>query len=278
MLLSVAGPRPAGGARPAVLVTLEALADHQQRWHSQGVFLRRKQLPTLSLWCVVDTTDLHLLASLHWRSWPQRDLHDTTLVAYRDRDEAVAVVRRELVPEQGEGSVVVFDVAPELETWAGVDTDSSRLRIPKGRRLTKAIVGDICEEAQYRRGVDPAEVDAVRDAFGELVPESWRSMVTAPCWLRRGWMATGSYVDLHTPAEAIRVTQSWMEEMVYHPGALVIGSDGAHRKLVIDLREDDPPVHLVEASSTGWDDTAVQAADLRTFAGRLEHGDFTFTS
>ncbi len=240
------------------------------------MFLRRKPAPTLSLWCVVGARDLQALAAIGWTTWPQRDLDDTVLEAYRLRAEAVRAVREELVPAQGEGSLVVFDVPPDVVSWAGVEADGERLRIPKGRRLTKAIIGDICEEAQYQRGVGQDEVDAVRAAFGELVPEPWRAMVTAPSWLRRGWMATGAYVDLHPPADAVRVTQSWTQEIVFHPGALVIGSDGLHRHLVIDLREDDPPVHLIEDSSTGWDDTVVQAPSVTVLAERLEIGDFAF--
>ncbi len=159
-------------------------------------------------------------------------------------------------------------------SWPGVQAGDGRLSIPKGRRLTKAIIGDVCEEAQYQRGVPDVEVDAVRDAFGELVPDAWRAMVTAPTWLRRGWMATGSYVDLHPPYVATQVTQAWMQEMVFHPGALVIGTDGRHRHLVIDLREPDPPVRLVEDSSTGWDDTVVQTASVGELVRRLEQGDF----
>jgi hypothetical protein len=242
------------------------------------VFLRRKPAPTLSLWCVVGPRELQALASTGWTTWPQRDEDDLVVQAHRDRVEAVRLIREQVVPAQGEGSLVVFDVPLDVVTWPGVETEGECLRIPKGRRLTKAIIGDICEEAQYCRGVADSEVDAVRDAFGELVPEAWRDMVTAASWLRRGWMATGTYVDLHPPADAIRATQSWMREMVFHPGALVIGSDGQHRHLVIDLREDDPAVHLVEDSSTGWDDTIVQASSVRDLARRLEVGDFSIVS
>lgn len=238
------------------------------------MFLRRKPVPTVSLWCVVGTRELQALAATGWSTWPQRDLSDTTVEAFRERPEAVRVLREDLVPAEGEGSLVVFDVPPDVLGWPGVETDGARVRLPKGRRLTKAVVGDIAEEAQYRRGVDGHEVDAVRDAFGELAPDAWRAMVTAPTWLRRGWMATGSYVDLHPPREAIALTQSWTREMVFHPGALVIGADGRHRHLVIDLREDDPPVHLVDDASTGWDDTVVQAPSVTELAQRLERGDF----
>jgi len=64
--------------------------------------------------------------------------------------------------------------------------------------------------------------------------------------------------------------------MIYHPGVLVIGSDGADRRLVVDLRDDDPAVHLVEPSSTGWEDTVVQAPSVRVLAHRLETGDFGY--
>jgi hypothetical protein len=239
------------------------------------VFLRRKPAPTLSLWSVVGAADLHALAASGWTSWPQRGEHDDVLEAWRVRAEAVRLLRESVVPELGEGSLVVFDVPPDVLTWPGVQLDGERLLVPKGRRLTKAVIGDICEEAQYQRGVAQRDVDAVRDAFGELVPSAWRDMVSAPTWLRRGWMATGAYVDLHPPAEAIRVTQSWMREMVFHPGALVIGADGSRRHLVIDLREQDPPVHLVEDSSTGWDDTVVQARSVGELVQRLEIGDFS---
>jgi hypothetical protein len=240
------------------------------------VFLRRKPAPALSLWRVVGSAELHALATSGWSAWPPRDGDGGVVEAFRRRPDAVRAVREQLVPEQGEGSLVVFDVAPDLLSWPSVEVDGDRVRIPKGRRLTKATVGDICEEAQYQRGVEHREVDAVRDAFGELVPEAWRAMVTAPCWLRRGWMATGAYVDLHPPALAVAATQAWTREMVFHPGGLVIGRDLQRRHLVIDLREDDPPVRLVEDSSTGWDDSVVQAASVRLLAERLELGDFAF--
>lgn len=238
------------------------------------VFLRRKPPATTSLWCVVGASELEALAATGWSTWPQLGPQDVTVDAFTRRADAVRVLRDELVPARGEGSLVVFDVTADVLTWPGVTERGGRVGLPKGRRLTKAVVGDICEEAQYQRGVPDVEVDAVRDAFGELVPDAWRAMVTAPTWLRRGWMATGSYVDLHPPHVAIQVTRAWMQEMVFHPGALVIGADAHRRHLVIDLREPDPPVHLVEGSSTGWDDTVVQARSVGELARRLEQGDF----
>ncbi len=240
------------------------------------MILRRKPAPTVSLWCPVGPRELQALIEVGWTSWPQLTADDHLLEAFRLRDEAVHVVRDELVPAHGEGSVVVFDVPPELASWSAVEPVGDRLRIPKGRRLTKAIVGDISEEAQYQQGVTQPEVDAVRDAFGELVPQAWRDMVTATSWLRRGWMTTGAYVDLHPPADAIRVTQGWTQELVYHPGVLIIGSDGHGCRLAIDLRDDDPPVLLLHPSSTGWDDTVVQAPSVKAFAERLEIGDFGY--
>jgi hypothetical protein len=126
--------------------------------------------------------------------------------------------------------------------------------------------------------VPHAEVDAVREAFGWPVPTAWREMVTATGWLRRGWMLSGAYVELHPPLDAIRVTRDWTSEMIYHPGVLVIGSNGGDRHLAVDLREDDPAVRLVEPSSVGWEDTVVQAPSVRVLAHRLETGDFGFLS
>ncbi|GAB3593224.1 hypothetical protein GCM10027446_15180 [Angustibacter peucedani] len=240
------------------------------------MILRRKPAPVLSLWCVVGPRELQALIEVGWTSWPQLDPADHHVEAFSVRAEAVHVVRDELVLVEGEGSVVVFDVPDDVASWPGVEQRGDRLLIPKGRRLTKAIVGDISEEAQYQRGASAPEVDAVRDAFGELVPEAWRDMVQAPGWLRRGWMATGAYVDLHPPADAIRVTQDWTREMLYHPGVLLIGSDGADRRLAIDLREDDPPVRSLDPASTGWDDTVVQSGSVRAFADQLEVGDFAY--
>lgn len=240
------------------------------------MILRRKPAPVLSLWCVVGPRELHALGEVGWTSWPQLGRADHHVEAFRIRAEAVRVVREELVPAEGEGSVVVFDVPVELPGWTGVEARGDRLLIPKGRRLTKAIVGDISEEAQYQRGASSCEVDAVRDAFGELVPDAWRAMVQASGWLRRGWMATGAYVDLHPPAEAVRVTQTWTRELLYHPGVLIIGSDGAERRLGIDLREDDPPVRSLDPASTGWDDTVVQAPSVADFAEALETGHFAY--
>ncbi len=240
------------------------------------MILRRKPAPVLSLWCAVGPAQLRALLETGCSTWPQLGADDHLLEAFRLRAEAVDVVRDEIVPDQGEGSVVVFDVPADVASWPGVQAVGDRLLIPKGRRLTRSVVGDISEEAQYQRGASPSEVDAVRHAFGELVPNAWRAMVQAGAWLRRGWMATGAYVDLHPPADAIRVTQTWTREMLYHPGALAIGSDGAQRLLVVDLREDDPPVRSLDPASTGWDDTVVQARSVAEFAEALETGHFAY--
>lgn len=240
------------------------------------MILRRKPAPVLSLWCAVGPRELQALASTGWASWPQLGRDDALLEAFRIRAEAVHVVRDELVAAEGEGSVVVFDVAVDLPDRPEVEARGDRLLIPKSRRLTKAIVGDISEEAQYQRGASPADVDAVRDAFGEPVPQAWRSMVQAPAWLRRGWMATGAYVDLHPPLDAVRVTQAWTQELLYHPGVLIVGSDGAARRLGIDLREADPAVRSLDPASTGWEDTVVQAATVAEFAEALESGHFAY--
>jgi hypothetical protein len=242
------------------------------------VILRRKPAPTVSLWSVASPRELQALASVGWVSWPQLGPDDVAVEAFRRREAAVRVVRDRLVPDAGEGSLIVFDIQPALLDGPGVEADGERVRLPKGRRLTKAVVGHVNEEAQYQRGATDAEVDAVRWAFGEPVPDGWRAMVTAPSWLRRGWMITGAYVNLHPPADAVRVTQAWTREMVYHPGVLIIGSDGRAGRLAIDLREPDPPVHLLDEASTGWDDTVVQAPCVAAFVEQLELGDFGYVA
>lgn len=240
------------------------------------MFLRRKTPPPVSLWRAVGARELQALEAVGWSTWPQTSADDALLLAHTRRPAAVRLLRQQLVPTEGEGSLVVFDVPPDVLARPGVRAPGGMVALPKGRRLTR-VVGDITEEAQYRRGADQAEVDAVREAFGELVPDAWRAMVTAPSWLRRGWTTAGHYVDLHPPADAVRATQVWTAEMVYHPGVLVIGTDGHDRRLAIDLREDDPPVRLLHRASTGWDDAPVQAASVRELAVRLEEGDFAYS-
>lgn len=239
---------------------------------------RRKPPPTVSLWAAVDAGGLWALAEAGWASWPQLNADDQVVQGYLLREEAVSVVRDELARQQGEGSLVVFDVPADVTSWRDVRAVGDRLLIPKGRRLTKVIVGDISEEAQYQRGVEASELDAVQLAFGEPVPAAWRAMVTAPTWLRRGWMTTGAHVELHPPLDAVRITRDWWGELIFHPSALVIGRDGAGRTLAIDLRENDPPVLAFDALSTGWDDGVQQAISVADLAERLEVGDFGSTA
>ncbi len=189
-------------------------------------------------WGAAGAADVKQIEADDWRLWPSK------LRLFDDRGEAVRTAREEIVPADGEGHVLRV---------------SSRDGVPTGL---------IVEEADYRGPVAEAEF-----AEGPELPEAWRRYLGSPSWLRRGWLPSGKYVWLYSPAEARQFLDVFPAEGAY-PGAVVIAGDGGLENYVLDQRQSPAPVLLVSNAGQGWDDAIVQAPDVDSFIARIEDGTF----
>jgi cell wall assembly regulator SMI1 len=83
----------------------------------------------------------------------------------------------------------------------------------------------------------PAEVlDQVEQMLGVRLPEAWRAYVRRDRWLRRGWLESGDYVQLHAPDEALALMAAWGAALELHPGFYPLGGDGSRDMYCVDPR------------------------------------------
>jgi hypothetical protein len=140
------------------------------------------------------------------------------------------------------------------------------------RDLIASLQQAITEHAHYRGGVAEVELQAAEAALGQTIPTDWRAYLRGACWFHRGWMRGGAYVWLYPAATSVEL--SFDDKC---PGMFVIGSDGASEQLVIDLREQSPPVLLANVVRSGWDETFLQAPSLTSFLMQIEASTFEFS-
>lgn len=142
--------------------------------------------------------------------------------------------------------------------------------------LNAHIVGLIIEVADYRGPVADQEFTDADRALGQALPATWRTYLQGASWFRRGRMTCGAYVCLNTPHEMLQMHHTWAESIDTHPGIAIIGGDGSHEQLVLDLRSDPAAVWLVDITSSGWDSAIRQADDVGELIDRIEASAFTF--
>jgi hypothetical protein len=239
---------------------------------------------TVTLWRPTGQAELDLVAASGWRAWPPRRPDQPIFYPVLNRWYATKITREWNVPAEGVGYVTRFEVSAsyldryEVHQAGGRDVLEYWIPAEDLAEFNTHIVGAIQREAEYRGPVGDHEFDEAERELGRPLPAAWRAYLQGRSWFRRGSLAdSGAYVWLDTPAEALEEQELWLAESDGHPGLAVIGGDGARERLVLDLRQDPPPVRLADNSSDGWPSTIHQADDVTQLIERIEAGTFEFT-
>lgn len=237
---------------------------------------------TVTLWRPTGQAELDLVAGSGWRAWPARLPEQPIFYPVLNRWYATKIAREWNVAAEGVGYVTRFEVRRsyleryEVHQVGGREVVEYWIPAEELAGFNDNIVGAIVEEAGYRGPVGDREFAEAEEALGRAVPAAWRAYLQGASWFRRGWMAGGDYVWLHSPSEMIGLHEAWGDSTGAHPGIAIIGGDGAREQLVLDLRGDPAPVLLVDVTSGGWDGAVRQAGDVGELVERVEAGTFEF--
>lgn len=132
-------------------------------------------------------------------------------------------------------------------------------------------------ETEYNGPISDLEIRNAEAALQLRLPKAWCEFIQASRWFRRGWMKTGAYVWLYTPAESVEHWRAWGAPAAERPGMIIIGGDGGGELLTIDARNPDSHVTLTPNVSVGWEDSIEQAASIAAFIAAIKNGSFEFS-
>ncbi len=112
------------------------------------------------------------------------------------------------------------------------------------------------------------EVRAAERALSiERFPEDYRTWLMTHNGLERWFGET--YLVLYSLENVITLTQA-AEAQERLPGYVAIGSDGGGEALAFDFRKTPPPVVMVNAVCSGWDEGLLQATSFAEFMTHQE--------
>ncbi|MEU5692984.1 hypothetical protein [Actinosynnema sp. NPDC020468] len=233
------------------------------------------------LWRPTGRVERDLVARSGWRAWPPRLPDQPIFYPVTNRWYATKIAREWNVPAEGVGHVLRFEVdAAFLERYpvqrvGGRDVLEHWVPAEELDGFNERIDGPIVEIAEFRGPVAAAEFARAGAGLGRELPPAWRDYLGGASWLRRGWTGDEHHLSLSTPEETLAATRAW-DRAGAHPGAAIIGGDGAGEHLVLDLREDEPPVLLVGVASAGWETAVPRAASVEELVDLVEAGEFEF--
>jgi hypothetical protein len=222
------------------------------------------------------------VAASGWRCWPPRLPDQPIFYPVLNRWYATKIAREWNVPSRGVGYVTRFEVTRsyleryEVHQVGGRDVLEYWIPAAELDEFNRHIVGTIVEEADYRGPVSDVEFADAAAALGRTLPEPWREYLQAQSWFRRGWLdGTETYLWLYTPRQMLEIHA---DAVATHPGMAILGTDGSHRHLALDLRQDPAPVLLIDIASGSWDDAIPQTATVADFVRQIEARTFRFRS
>lgn len=217
----------------------------------------RPNTPAEHRWAVAGPAQWERVSASGFRAWPDGPGQDDT----GDADGAVAWRS--------------FASRHDAEQWARAHVVPL---LGTARVLERQPSGVVSEHARYERALPDEDFDRAERSSGLRVPTGWRQYLQRPSWLAKGHLQNDEPVWVYTPAEAVDLTQVWLEPTgdpdLAH--VLVVGSDGAREMLVVDVREEDSPVYLLSAVTEGWEDAVEQATDTAAFIAAVEGGTFEY--
>ena len=119
------------------------------------------------------------------------------------------------------------------------------------------------------------EIDEVEAWLGAPLPEAWVSFLRRDRRLARGWLASGDYIWLESPAEARELAEIGDEDGERFPGRYRLGTDGSRDIYSVDLRHPELGVLLTDIVSEGWNDAEPLGLSVEEFIGRIDDGTFS---
>jgi hypothetical protein len=242
----------------------------------------RDMADTVTLWRPTGQAELDLVAASTWRAWPPRLPDQPIFYPVLNRWYATKIAREWNVAAEGVGYVTRFEVERSyldrhpVRQAGGRDVLEYWIPAEELDEFNTHIVGAIREEADYRGPVADAEFIEAEEALGRALPAAWRDYLQGGSWLRRGTLASGTFVWLNTPSEMLDLQDAWGDGTTAHPGIAIIGGSGAREQLVLDLRADPAPVLLADNSSEGWAAAIPQFADVGRLIAAIEAGTYTY--
>lgn len=216
-------------------------------------------------WAAVTDAELKAISDANWRRWSA----GVTPFVSRQRSDVVAVARS-LAREHGGGNVVRLEV--DARVVAGLLAGAS---LPDGRDIAAALASPISTESEYRGAVDDVEIARAESGMGLHFPSTWRNYLSRSSWFYRGWMATGAFVWLNTPAESAELVAAW-SDFTDRVGMIPIGGDGAGEMLTVDAGDPRSPVMLTPHVSIGRQDSLLQCDSIDELVDSIEDGTFDF--
>ena len=236
----------------------------------------------VTLWRPTGQNELDLVKESGWQAWPPRLPEQPIFYPVLNRWYATKITRDWNVAHRGVGFVTQFEVDRSfldsyevhqaggrevLEYWIPAeDLDSFNVHIVGSIKGCCGVPGS----RTRRRLRQPSSYSDISCRW------PGGSILQSASWLRQGWLDSGAFVTLYSPAETVAATQAWGEA---RPGILGSRSSPATEqasRTALDLRSDPAPVMLVNMVSAGWVDAIPQYDDVRAFVDAIENGSFTF--
>ena len=234
------------------------------------------------LWRPTGQAERDLVEASGWRAWPPRLPDQPIFYPVANRWYATKIAREWNVPAGGVGYVLSFAVRREfldrypVRQVGGRDVLEHWIPAEDLDEFNANMVSGIAEEVEYCGPVADEQFARAAEVLGRPLPEAWRAYLRGSSWFRRGWLPSGWFLTLNTPDEMLGLHEAWDTATRAHPGIAIIGGDGSRTQLVLDLRQEPPPVLLVDITSDGWRAAEPQADDIAQLISSIESGDFGF--
>lgn len=136
-------------------------------------------------------------------------------------------------------------------------------------------VDESIEPAVWASAVSEQEIDDTERWLGASIPAAWTAFLRRDRRLVKGWLVSGDFIWLESPAEARELIHEWDETRERHPGVYRLGTDGSRDIYCIDLRHLELGVQLTDIVSAGWEDAEPLGLSVEAFVRRIDDGSFT---
>lgn len=140
--------------------------------------------------------------------------------------------------------------------------------------MTSANVNETNGPATWGEPVPDSEILDVQAWLGASIPVAWKRYLHRASWLRRGWLASGTFLTLNSPHEARASMLAWDEALDGHPGYYQLGTDGSRLLYCVDLRDIGLGVMITDIAAGGWDEADHPGISLEQFIARIDDGSF----
>ncbi|MFE0632057.1 hypothetical protein ACFW3D_34540 [Streptomyces sp. NPDC058864] len=114
----------------------------------------------------------------------------------------------------------------------------------------------------------PEGIRRLEQEFGASFPQDYKDFVAGDPDATARWSSTGDclVLDPLTEVPGINEAAGLAGRL---PGGVVIGGDGSRELLVYDVRQQPPPLLLVDGCAESWADAIPQAESLTALLGQF---------